>query len=77
MFEKSLVRAAVALGLVGLIAGCSSGGSKSSASRTSLQCTISKSSCMYDGKYEPDEDKYAEEQAAKLNNQQRARLRSQ
>ncbi|MFC4273819.1 hypothetical protein [Achromobacter aloeverae] len=74
-FNKALVRAGEALFLVGLVAGCSWGGSSSSSSRTSLQCAVSKSSCMYDGPYEPGEADYAESEAAKLNSQQQVRLR--
>ena len=77
MFNKTLGRAGVALFLVGLISGCSWGGSKSSSSRTSVQCAVSKSSCMYEGQYEPGEDEYAEKEAARLNKQEQGRLRGQ
>jgi hypothetical protein len=62
---------------VALVAGCSWGSSKSTSSRTSVQCAVSKSSCMYEGQYEPGEEQYAEKEAAKLNQQETQRLRSQ
>jgi hypothetical protein len=75
MSNKALSRAALALTLAGIISGCSSGPKEPSRS-SSIQCTISKSSCMYDGPYDEGESDYAEEEAAKLNRQQQGKLRA-
>ena len=45
------------------------------ASRVSLECRVSRSSCMYDGKYEAGERDYAEDEAKRLNRAEMERLR--
>ncbi|ALM86092.1 hypothetical protein [Bordetella sp. N] len=76
MFNNTLSRAALAFVFVGIISGCSSG-PKEPSRHSSIQCAISKSSCMYDGPYDDGESDYAEEEAAKLNRQQQGKLRGQ
>ncbi|CAB3717731.1 hypothetical protein LMG3458_03681 [Achromobacter deleyi] len=44
-----------------------------SSSRTSLECRVT--NCLYDGKYEPNERSYAEDEAKRLNRAELDRLR--
>src|SRR3546814_20743240 len=79
MSVQMLGRCGIALFFAALAAGCSSGGGGSSSgtvSRLFNQCTWSPSSCQYEGKYEPGEEEYAEEDATRLNQAQSAKLRS-
>jgi len=79
MSVQMLGRCGIVLFFAALAAGCSSGGGGSSSgtvSRLFNQCTWSPSSCQYEGKYEPGEEEYAEEEARRLNQAQSAKLRS-
>lgn len=60
MTVQTMVRCALALLVVGVASGCSSSG-------RSFECRWNPSSCMYEGAYEPDEERYAEEEARRLN----------
>lgn len=60
-----------ALLLVALLAGCSSSPKPVAAT----QCQLSRSSCMYEGAYEPGEREFAEEEAARLNKAASRKLR--
>ncbi|AMG40484.2 hypothetical protein AL504_30825 [Achromobacter xylosoxidans] len=83
---QSLGRGALMLLLAGLAAGCSSSSplnvwsapassSGPDSSRVSLECRVSRSSCLYDGKYEVGERDYAEDEAKRLNRAELERLR--
>jgi len=48
--------------------------SAATAPRPSSACQWNPASCMYKGSYEPGEDVYAEQEAARLNRAQAARL---
>jgi hypothetical protein len=66
----------VALFFVALVSGCSLFGSRSaSGDATSNECRSNPRSCLYDGHYESGERGYAEEEAARLNAAEVARLR--
>jgi hypothetical protein len=64
MSIHTFIRGGLALFFVALISGCAS-----------AQCKVSRSSCMYEGSYEPGEADYAEQEAAKLNKAQTSKLR--
>lgn len=81
---NTLCRGALVLACAVLASGCASSVSPWSspnpgpasgppASRTSLECRIT--NCLYDGKYEPNERRYAEEEARRLNRAELERLR--
>lgn len=83
MSIQILSRIAAALCFVALIAGCSSGKDagrstlgSSPASSPDLKCRISRSSCLYNGSYEPGEKDYAEQAAKDLNEAEYERVRS-
>lgn len=65
-----------------MLSGCSwgpsgagqSSHSAASPSRASAICQWNPASCMYRGSYEPGEDVYAEQEAARLNRAEAARL---
>ncbi|MFY2565267.1 hypothetical protein [Achromobacter ruhlandii] len=73
--------------LAALMSGCSSSssvnpwsspaapGSGPDSSRVSLECRVSRSSCLYNGKYEVGERDYAEDEAKRLNRAELDRLR--
>ena len=68
--------AVLTLGL--LIVGCSATRPEQSAKyeqRADNKCKWNRSSCLYEGSYEPDERLYAEDEAKRLNRAQLARLR--
>jgi hypothetical protein len=65
MSIQNLGRCGVALFLVALSSGCSLGG----------ECGWNRSSCMYEGSYEPGEEDYAEDEAKRLNKDSSDRLR--
>ncbi len=73
MSVQTLSRCGAALFLAALISGCSllgfgdSGTEYASASPITDQCRWNRSSCIYEGKYEPNERDYAEEEAKRLN----------
>lgn len=68
---------ALGLGVLLLIlAGCAQS-PQSSAHSDRLQCKLNPSSCMYEGPYEPGEDKYAEQRAKELNKKAARKLRRQ
>ncbi len=62
---QALGRCGVVLFLAALASGCSLGG----------ECRWYRSGCMYDGKYEPGEEDYAEAEAKRLNKASTDRLR--
>ena len=62
-------RFGLGLALVVLLAGCSSGGSRSG------DCSWYRSSCMYERSYEAGEEGYAEQEAKRLNKAATSRLR--
>lgn len=66
MSIQSLSRYSIVLFLVALSSGCSSIGN---------ECRWNRSSCMYDGKYEPGEEDYAEAEAKRLNKNSTDKLR--
>jgi len=76
MSIRFLSRCAMGLAATAVIAGCSSNDRLGSeAAEVSLQCKLSPSSCLYKGAYEPGERAYAEQEAARLNEEQVERLR--
>lgn len=59
-----------------VLAGCAS--SPSTTDHTErFQCKVNPSSCMYEGSYEPGEDKYAEQRAKELNQESLRKLKRQ
>ncbi len=66
MSIQTFMRGALALFFLALVSGCS---------LDRAQCTVARSSCMYEGSYEPGEADYAEQEAAKLNKTQTSKLR--
>lgn len=62
-----------ALVLLSLLSGCFANGRQ--ASRLTNECRWNPDSCMYDGKYERDEEDYAEERARDLNHEAAQRVR--
>jgi len=80
MSIQSLIRCGVALCLVTLVSGCSmlnfwdSDAESESVDRNNA-CSWNRSSCMYEGQYEPGEREYAEEQAKRLNRSAAASVR--
>ena len=83
MSTQTLIRSSIALCLAALISGCSLlgfGGSDqrpdSGVTRSgSGACAWAPSSCMYEGRYEPGEESYAEREARRLNQASLERLR--
>lgn len=84
MSIETLCRGAFVLACAILVSGCSSPASPwsspnpgpvtaPSSSRTSLECRVT--NCLYDGKYEPNERSYAEDEAKRLNRAELDRLR--
>lgn len=73
MSAQTLSRCSVAVFLAALVSGCSLMGS--GASDRAGECRWNRSSCMYEGRYEPGERDYAEEEAARLNRASSVRLR--
>ena len=84
MSIKTRCRGSLVLLFAALVSGCSSPTSPWSApspgpvsgpssSRTSLECRVT--NCLYDGKYEPNERSYAEDEAKRLNRAELDRLR--
>lgn len=71
----TLSRWGAALSLVMLMGGCSSSVEQAGLSERRDECGWNRSSCIYEGRYEPDERDYAEEQAKRLNRAQLDRLR--
>lgn len=71
--------------LLAALAGCSSSSTPNpwsspassgpDSSRVSLECRLSRSSCIYEGKYEAGERDYAEDEAKRLNRAEMERLR--
>ncbi len=77
---QMLSRYGVVLLLVMLVSGCSVLGLGDSEPGTPSamrynECQWNRSSCMYEGKYEPGERKFAEEEARRLNQASLDRLR--
>lgn len=73
MSIQTLSRYGVALFLVALVSGCSLVGLGGSGRGD--ECKWNRSSCMYEGAYEPGEEGYAEQEAKRLNQAQSVRLR--
>lgn len=67
-------RCSVLLALVTVISGCSMIGLGESPAHTN-ECQWNRSSCMYEGRYEPGEEAYAEQEAKRLNRAASLRLR--
>ncbi|MYZ46023.1 hypothetical protein EYW45_23840 [Achromobacter sp. KS-M25] len=74
MFVRTFVRSGAALLLLAFVSGCASGGS--GASSLVNKCKWNRSSCMYEGSYEPGEAQYAEEEAKRLNRASSIKFRS-
>ncbi len=68
-------RCSLALLLATLISGCSVVGLDEPRAGLFNECTWNRSNCMYEGKYEPGEREYAEEEARRLNQAALERLR--
>ncbi len=76
MSIRMFSRCSVWLALVAMISGCSVidlGGPDWS--DHSNECQWNRSSCMYEGRYEPGEEAYAEQEAKRLNREASLRLR--
>ena len=80
MSIRTFWRQSVVVMSVCLAAGCSSSGSDvvhstSSVAQVSSDCERNRRSCIYEGRYEPDERNYAELEARRLNQAQLKRMR--
>jgi len=81
MFIQTLGRCGAVLFLAAVVSGCSMGGAEAGPGASSRSpgllnpCTWNRSSCMYEGRYEPGERDYAEEEAKRLNRAASERLR--
>jgi len=78
MSIRTLSRCGLALALAAVVSACSTGTGASgsaAASKPDAVCKWNRSKCMYEGPYEPGEKDYAEEEAARLNRAEAARLR--
>ncbi|MEO6986773.1 MAG: hypothetical protein ABI155_15680 [Paralcaligenes sp.] len=73
MHIHTLSRCSIALLLATFVSGCSLTSHKNS--DRSNECRWNPNSCMYNGAYEPGERGYAEQEAARLNQAESARLR--
>ncbi|MDS1142005.1 hypothetical protein RE432_16300 [Pusillimonas sp. SM2304] len=73
MLIKTSSRCGMALFFAALVSGCSSVAPASSERPNA--CTWNRSSCMYEGKYEPGEEAYAEQEAKRLNRAAVSKLR--
>jgi len=67
MSIQTLGRCGVVLCLTVLMAGCMS---SRTTSRLFNACTWDRDECLYEGSYEPGEEEYAEDEAARLNRAQ-------
>jgi hypothetical protein len=75
MSIQTFSRCAVVLSLAVFIAGCGGSANKDPvASASSNDCKWYRSSCLYEGSYEPGERDYAEREAKRLNLAQTIRL---
>lgn len=78
MSIQRLSRYGVALALAAFVSGCSMlgfGDEGSKDASRSNECKWNRSSCMYEGRYEPGEEAYAEEEAKRLNRAAAAKVR--
>ncbi len=80
MTSRTLGRCGVALLLATLVSGCSViglGGSdrRSTSASVGDECAGNRSRCIYKGGYEPGEQSYAVDEAARLNQAELSRLR--
>ena len=75
MFNSMFGRVATVMATGAIVSGCSWGGSGDAAAGRSNECKWSRSACMYEGSYDPDEEQFAEEEARRLNKAAAARLR--
>ncbi|MEO6959664.1 MAG: hypothetical protein ABI081_06720 [Burkholderiaceae bacterium] len=73
MSIQTLGRRSVTLFLVALVSGCSLVGPKDS--DRSNECKWNRSSCIYEGAYEPGEQGYAEQEAKRLNQAESEKMR--
>ncbi|SHI22931.1 hypothetical protein [Pollutimonas bauzanensis] len=73
MSIRVLSRCGLSLFLAALVSGCSLIGLGDSG--RSNECKWNRSSCMYEGRYEPGEEGYAEQEAKDLNRAASERLR--
>ncbi|HLU02710.1 MAG TPA: hypothetical protein VKZ94_08095 [Advenella sp.] len=75
MSIETCSRCAIVLSLVVFIAGCGTADNKKPvAADLSNDCKWHRSSCLYEGSYEPGERDYAEQEAKRLNLAQTIRL---
>ena len=75
MSIQTFSRCAVVLSLAVFITGCGGGAStKPVAAELRNDCKWHRSSCLYEGSYEPGERDYAEQEAKRLNEAQSIRL---
>jgi len=75
---QTLNRCGVALFFVALFSGCAVTSPKAGSVKASDRggdCTWNRSSCMYEGSYEPGERDYAEQEAKRLNQAASVKLR--
>ena len=80
MSIRSYWRSGVVVGFAALAAACSSSGpdvvhGTSSVAQVTSECERNRRSCIYEGRYEPDERNYAELEARRLNQAQLKRMR--
>ncbi len=80
MSIKTLSRCGAVILLVTMVAGCSltrpsAPGRNATSARSSSECSWFRSSCLYDGAYEPGEREYAEQEAQRLNQAEAQRIR--
>jgi len=76
MAMQTFVRCGAALLLVVFVSACSSTPSRVSSRGydRSSECRLSRSSCLYEGAYEPGERDYAEQEAKRLNQAESVRV---
>ena len=72
---QTLSRLGTALFFTMLVAGCGSSVEQTASLERPNDCRWNRSSCIYEGQYEPDERDYAEEEAKRLNQAQLQRMR--
>ncbi len=69
MTKKVLFKFAALFAMAVTVSGCGGG-----SSRLGGECAWYRSSCQYEGSYEPGESEYAEREAARLNRRQSSKL---
>lgn len=78
--RTSLAKAGSVFVIAVVVSGCAGGGSGTMAygsmpAKTSAECRLRPSLCLYEGAYEAGEREYAEQEARRLNRAASARLR--